>query len=125
MAVNPNDVQIQVPPTKCDRYRQVVMQFLKQFVGYSGDREEIETQQIFDLQTDRYLILSLGWRGQERVYVALIHLDIQDEKVWIQRNQTESQIEEELIALGIPQEDIVRGLIPPEYRVLAGFNSST
>lgn len=123
MAVNPIDTQMPAPSTKLDRYRQAVMQFLTQSVGQSGDRESIETQQIFDLQSDRYLILSLGWRGQERVYNVLIHLDIRDEKVWIQRNQTESEIEAELIALGIPQTDIVRGLIPPEYRALAGLNS--
>lgn len=43
--------------------------------------------------------------------------------MWIQRNQTESEIEAELMALGIPPEDLVRGLIPPEYRVLAGLES--
>jgi hypothetical protein len=123
MAVNPIDTQMPAPSTKLDRYRQAVMKFLNQSVDQSGPLESIETQQIFDLQADRYLILNLGWRGQERVYSVLIHLDIRDGKVWIQRNQTESEIEAELIALGIHKKDIVRGLIPSEYRALAGLNS--
>lgn len=123
MAVETIDSPMFDPSTKLDRYRQTVWQVLTQYTGLSNDRESIETQPIFDRGTDRYLILNLGWRGQERVYAVLIHLDIQNEKVWIQRNQTELEIEAELMALGIPQEDIVRGLIPPEYRTLAGLES--
>jgi XisI protein len=107
---------------KRDRYSQAIVQFLTKFCDDSNRPKDIETQKIFDLQDDRYLILSLGWRGQERVYNVLIHLDIRDEKIWIQRNQTENEIEEELIALGVSQEDIVRGLIPPAYRDLVGLN---
>jgi hypothetical protein len=103
-----------------ERYRQIVMQFL---LSQSSEDEGsgIESQPIFDTQRDRYLILSQGWHGQERVYWVLMHLDIREGKVWIQRNQTEVEIEAELIALGIPQQDIVQGLIPPEYRALAGL----
>jgi len=102
-----------------DHYRQIVVQFL---LGQSdaGLVDGIESQPVFDLQRDRYLILSQGWRGQERVYWVVMHLELREGKVWIQRNQAEVDIEVELMMLGIPQEDIVRGLIPPEYRVLAG-----
>ncbi|MGB7274654.1 MAG: XisI protein [Geitlerinemataceae cyanobacterium] len=123
MALETIDSPMSDPSTKLDLYRQAVWQFLTQYTGQSDDRESIETQPIFDRGADRYLILNMGWRGQERVYGVLIHLEIRAGKVWIQRNQTEREIEAELMALGIPQEDIVRGLIPPEYRVLAGLES--
>lgn len=123
MGLETIDTQMSDPSTKLDLYRQAVLQFLTQDSGQSADRESIETQPIFDRGADRYLILNMGWHGQERVYSVLIHLEIRDGKVWIQRNQTESEIEAELVALGIPQEDIVRGLIPPEYRALAGLES--
>ncbi|GAB4459170.1 MAG: hypothetical protein OHK0037_04100 [Elainellaceae cyanobacterium] len=105
-----------------ERYRQIVMQFLLS-QSSEDDGSGIESQPIFDPKRDRYLILSQGWRGQERVYWVVMHLDIREGKVWIQRNQTEVEIEAELIARGIPQQDIVQGLIPPEYRVLAGLTS--
>ncbi len=104
-----------------DLYRQLVMQFLlAQSDAETGGRGEdgIKTEAIFDAVRDRYLILSQGWRGQERVYWVVMHLELRQGKVWIQRNQTEVDIEAELVALGIAPEDIVRGLIPPEYRVL-------
>jgi XisI protein len=102
------------------RYRELVMRFLLA-QGREEGGDDIESQPIFDMQRDRYLILSQGWRGQERVYWVVMHLELCQGKVWIQRNQTEVDIEAELIALGIPQSDIVRGLIPPEYRALVGI----
>ncbi|NJP10481.1 MAG: XisI protein [Leptolyngbyaceae cyanobacterium RU_5_1] len=109
--------------SKVDRYRQVVLQFLlKQ--SDEGRLDGIESQPIFDQERDRYLILSQGWRGQERVYWVVMHLELRGGKVWIQRNQTEVDIEAELMALDIPQADIVLGIIPPEYRTLAGFTEA-
>jgi hypothetical protein len=105
-----------------DRYRQLVMQFLLEQCSAEG-LNGVESQPIFDPQRDRYLILSQGWRGQERVYWVVMHLELRQGKVWIQRNQTEIDIEAELITLGIPQADIVRGLIPPEYRALSGLTN--
>ena len=99
-----------------NRYRQIVIDFL---VQVCADEPDIEP--VFDTVRDRYLLLSEGWRGQERVYGVLMHVDIRSGKVWIQRNQTEVEIEDVLLGLGIAEGDIVRGLIPLEYRQLAGL----
>ena len=98
------------------RYRQIVMDFLLQVC-----EDDPEVEPIFDTVRDRYLLLSESWRGQERMYCVLIHLDIRSGKVWVQRNQTEIEIEDELLSLGIADGDVVRGLIPLEYRRLAGL----
>ena len=89
-----------------NRYRQIVMDFLLQIC-----EDDSEVEPVFDMVRDRYLLLSEGWRGQERLYCVLIHLDIRSGKVWIQRNQTEIAIEDELFSLGIADGDLVRGLI--------------
>jgi hypothetical protein len=39
----------------------------------------------------------------------------------MQQNQTEVDIETELIALGISQDDIVRDMIPAEYKTFTGL----
>jgi hypothetical protein len=102
-------------------YRAIVMQLLTKMCQPSDVIGEIETQPIFDREHDRYLILSQGWRAQERIYQVLVHLDIHDGKIWIQRNQTEADLEADLVGLGIPDTDIIRGLIPREYRALIGL----
>jgi XisI protein len=44
-----------------------------------------------------------------------------DERVWIQLDNTEDGIAEELIAAGIPKQDIVLGFHEPEIRPYTGF----
>lgn len=117
-------VEVHEALTKVDRYRQEIIQFLLKQTSGQGSLDGIESQPIFDVQRDRYLILSQGWQGQKRVYWVLMHLELREGKVWIQQNQTEMDIVAELLALGILQEDIVLGIIPPEYRTLAGLTEA-
>lgn len=104
-----------------DRYRQQIKQFL---LGQSDSQrtDRVVSVPIFDEVRDQYLVLCYGWRGQERVYWVVLHLEISEGKVWVQRNQTEVDVEAELMALGIAEKDLVRGLVPPDYRALVGLN---
>ena len=52
--------------------------------------------------------------------MAVIHIDIRDGKVWIEYNGTDAEIGAELVAAGIPKEDIVLGFQPAEIRPLTG-----
>lgn len=104
-----------------DRYRQQIQRFL---LGQSDSQRTntVVSVPVFDEVRDQYLVLCYGWRGQERVYWVVLHLEICEGKVWVQRNQTEVDVEAELIALGVAEEDLVRGLVPPDYRALVGLN---
>ena len=59
--------------------------------------------------------MSVGWAGHRRVYGCVLHLDIINEKIWIQHNTTEIQIGQELVAIGIPI-DIILGFQAPYLR---------
>src|SRR5262249_40932096 len=65
--------------------------------------------------------MQVGWNGDRRVHGSIIHIDIRDGKVWIEYNGTDAHLGEELVAVGIPQHDIVLGFQPKELRSLAGF----
>ena len=54
-------------------------------------------------------------------YHCFIHIDIKDGKIWIQRNMTEADLAQELVEMGVAQEDIVLGLHPPYKRPLTGY----
>jgi XisI protein len=101
---------------KLDRYRQYIQDLLTKSGSYESPDENIEVQLIFDIERDHYQILDIGWDGYDRIYNCVIHLDIKDEKIWIQRNMTDLQIAEELVELGVPREDIVLGLQPFHLR---------
>lgn len=51
----------------------------------------------------------------------MIHLDLKNEKIWIQHNTTEVDIALELIEMGVLKSDIVIGFDTPKMRQLSGF----
>jgi hypothetical protein len=64
----------------------------------------------------RYLVLRVGWNNQQRIHLCLVHIDIKDDMVVIQANNTEDMLDEELVALGVPHEKIHPGILPPNIQ---------
>jgi hypothetical protein len=104
-----------------EEYRDKVQQLLTKYSQYKSSYGEVEVELIFDTQRDHYQILSIGWNHQKRVYGAIMHLDIKNEKIWIQENTTEVDIATELLEMGIPKQNIVMGFHTPKMRQLTGF----
>jgi hypothetical protein len=51
----------------------------------------------------------------------VIHIDIKDDKIWLQQNLTNQLVAEDLVALGIPKDRIVLGFQPPYMRKFTEF----
>jgi hypothetical protein len=103
-------------------YRNIIKTFLEESIVESLNDPNFETQLICDRDRDHYQLVSLGWQGHRRFYSVLIHLDIKDDKVWIQRNDTDRLIAQELMALGIARADIILGLQPAYARADTGYS---
>ncbi|WP_293114570.1 XisI protein [Moorena sp. SIO4G3] len=71
--------------------------------------------------TDQYLIISEGWNNQEHLHSCLIHVEILNSKIWIQCDNTEDGIANDLVAAGIPKSDIVLAFHPPDVRKFTEF----
>lgn len=65
--------------------------------------------------------MAVGWDGHKRVHAPLIHVDIIDGKVWIQHDGTSRPVADELVARGIPREDVVLGFHPPDVRPFTDY----
>ena len=96
---------------KLTRYRQIVCQYLEDFA-----KDDPEANLIFDEKRDRFLVMHVNWRNDYRIYGCAMHLDLIDEKVWIQNNSTEIYIDRELLKRGIAPQDIVLGFRSPSIR---------
>jgi XisI protein len=105
---------------RLEQYRQAIQTVLFDYAQPTND-PDLETQVICDRDHDHYQLVSLGWQGQRRFYSCLMHLDIKDQKIWIQRNQTDRLIAQELVALGVPRQDIILGLQPEYARPDTGY----
>lgn len=66
-------------------------------------------------------MIDLGWNEHQRIYNCVIHLEIRDCKIWIQRNQTDRAIADVLISMGIAKQDIILGLQSPYIREYTGL----
>jgi hypothetical protein len=106
---------------RLDNYRQIIRKVLKPYADITYANVNVKNHQVFDPETDRYLILSEGWENQQHLHSCLIHVEIVNERVWIQLDNTEDGIADELIQQGIPKQDIVLGFHEPEIRPYTGF----
>lgn len=106
---------------KIERYRQMIQQVLNyhsQFKPLVGQTERFVS---FDRDRDHYHLFTVGWNQHQRIYGCLIHIDIRDGKLWIQYDGTEDGVANELVALGVPKQDIVLAFQSPYMRQYTDF----
>ena len=106
---------------RLDDYRAYIQQVLKKYGAYKPAVGDVEMETIVDAVGDHYQLVSVGWHDLERIYGCIVHIDIKGDKVWIQHDGTDVGIANELVALGIPKEDIVLGFHAPYKRPYTGF----
>jgi hypothetical protein len=106
---------------KLDQYRQVIQTVIRRHGAHQPAYGEVELQLIFDTERDHYQLVHAGWSKNRRKYGCLIHMDIKDGKIWIQHDGTERGVANELVALGVPQDDIVLAYQPPYKRAYTPF----
>jgi XisI protein len=83
--------------------------------------QNITNQIIADDKNHHYQFLLLGWKGDKQIFNVAFHIDILNDKIWIQKDNTETGIANLLIEKGIPKKDIVLAFYPPAHRELTEF----
>jgi hypothetical protein len=107
---------------KITKYQQTIIDLLNEYAQLGNSSEGLSRQVIVDKDRNHFQLVTVGWRGGKHfVYIVAFHFDIIDGKVWIQQNNTEAQIADELVERGIPKTDIVIGFQPPKVREFSGF----
>jgi hypothetical protein len=106
---------------RLERYREIVRKVIREYASYKPSHGQIDTETIIDPDRDHYEVMHVGWDGDRRIHGSVIHLDIRDGKVWVQYDGTSLPVAEELLAAGIPREDIVLAFHPEDVRPLTGF----
>ncbi|MGD1865583.1 MAG: XisI protein [Phormidesmis sp.] len=101
-------------------YSKIVQEVLRQHLD-SGLSNEIELQFVCDTQNHHYQLIHLGWKELKRVYGCIAHVDIKDDKIWIQQDGTEVGIANELVEAGVPKKDIVLAFHAPYKRKFTEF----
>ena len=103
-----------------ENYRQNIQAIMNEHAELVWDKR-ITAETIFDLKSDRYQLVYVGWRGSKRVYGVVLHVDIIDDKIWVQQDGTEVGIANKLAERGISKQNIVLGFDPPMMRQYTDF----
>lgn len=106
---------------KLERYRKSIQELLREYSQNKPAYGEIEVQTIFDTERDHYQIVYIGWKQQKWIHSCPIHIDLKNEKIWLQWNGTEKDIAGELVAAGVAKEDIVIGFQTPFMRQFTDY----
>jgi len=104
-----------------DTYRNIIENVLGEYTRIPYAYGDLQCEAVFDRENDRYLLVTLGWDNGIRVYSVLVHIDLIDGKVWIQQDNTEDGVTNELAQAGVPSDRIVLGFQPPELRKYTAF----
>ncbi|PZO09973.1 MAG: XisI protein [Leptolyngbya foveolarum] len=107
---------------KLASYRQQIKTVLERKASIVPANASIETQLVFDTERDHYQIVHTGWKNNvDRLYGCVVHVDIKDGKIWIQHDGSELAIADQLVEMGVPQQDIVLAYHAPHVRQYTEF----
>lgn len=110
---------------KIESYQQIIIDILISEAREFSLQPELEDQVIADLERNHFQLLRIGWVDDDRILQILIQIDIKpDGKIWLQENQTELRLDDELLKRGIAASEIVLGMHPPSYRQFTEFAES-
>lgn len=100
------------------QYRQIIERVLTEaweFIGPTND-EDIEYKLMFDRKRDNYALIAVGFSNKRRIHHFLIHLEIINDKVWLQADNTDWIIARDLERAGLSKNEIVLGFQEPKVR---------
>lgn len=106
---------------KLTRYREIIRELIFKYAGHKPANGQIETEAVIDSERDHYEVLHVGWDGVRRVHGSVLHIDVINNKVWIQYDGTSEPVAEALLEAGVLREDIVLGFHPAELRQYTDF----
>jgi hypothetical protein len=107
-----------------EQLKQAVVAVLEEYTTLTSPKNPIQAKTIFDVVSHRYQLVKHGWEHGKRYFYSVVYVEIKDDLVWVQDDNTEVGIANMLLEHGVPQNQIVLGFQPPEYRKYTQFNPS-
>jgi len=93
---------------KLNRYRNILRTVFAEYSEWStGDG--VIAEMIEDPKRDHFEVIRFGWDKSRRIHGTILHADIINGKIWIQYDSTNRPLAEELVAAGVPKDEIVLG----------------
>lgn len=102
-------------------FREIIEKVLSEYAKFyraandqRADENMVET--VFDREGNHYVLFNIAWKGYDRTHYAVVHLDIINGKIWIQKDETEEGVATDLEKYGVPKDKIVLAFKSPALR---------
>ncbi|HEX8737860.1 MAG TPA: element excision factor XisI family protein [Pyrinomonadaceae bacterium] len=93
---------------RIEQYRRILENTVKRHAEFQPANGKIETHAVCDRENDEYMVVDSGWNEKgRRIYDVVLHFRLQNGTVYIERDNTDSEIARELIENGLNREDII------------------
>lgn len=110
---------------KLVKYRQIIKDIIRQYEAWGQPPhtlpDQVEDHAVIDEENSRYILFRTGWWRDERINAAALYVRLYNDKIYIEEDLTEDGIATDLLAAGVPREDIVLAFHPPEMRQYTEF----
>ena len=104
------------------KYSDIITTVLENFVAErKNNRSEVQTLFLCDATNKHFQILRMSWRNGQQVFNVIFHIDIINDKIWLQRNMSDYDIIGDIEAQGVPKTDIVLAFHTPAMRLHTGY----
>lgn len=106
-----------------ESYSRIIKNILSRYAELVNrhPRPEKETFCSFDEMNHRYFLHTIGWDDTKRIWNTTVYVRIYEGKFWIEIDWTEEGVATELMAAGVPKNDIVLAFHHPSIRPLTEF----
>ncbi len=103
------------------QHRQIIKNILHEYAAIPFSYGEIEQKVFIDKEETNFFLFNIGWQNKTRVHGCVVHLEIINDKIWIQQDGIEDGITNDLLNAGIPKDKIVLAFHPPSVRPYTEF----
>jgi hypothetical protein len=110
---------------KIKKYQKVLATYVQALANEYNNAlgNDMTYQAVVDKESNHFQLVRIGWQQQRFLYAVLIHLDINAEtgNIWVQQNNTEILIDQDLEKKGIPKNHFVLGFRPANLRPYSDY----
>ncbi len=103
------------------KYQQVVINILKEYVANAYSSDAVSFKVVVDKENHQYQVVMMGWENGVYFHECPIHIDIIDNKIWVQQNMTEWDLGIWFEKNKIPKSDIILGFLSPATRSFSDY----
>lgn len=106
-----------------EAYPTLIKQALRDYVALVKRSPNLPYQvvTIFDDEHRQYLVRKVGWKDNKRILKTVLHVALQNDKIWVEEDLTEEGIATWFLEHGVPSSAIVLGFQPPLMRPYGEF----